>query len=94
MNRVGIDSCVAVSRRVLRTTTRCSTRQARRKVTDQRPGKFLLDLGARQHVFVSIAAQHCRLGLFQDSDFAGYFEDSKSFSDAFPSIFGSGILFQ
>ena len=25
-------------------------------------------------------AQHCRLGLFQDSDFAGYLEDSKSTS--------------
>ena len=34
-------------------------------------------------------AQHCRLGLFQDSDFAGDFEDSKSTSVGVLCIFGS-----
>ena len=34
-------------------------------------------------------AQQCRLGLFQDSDFAGDFEDSKSTSGGIPCIFGS-----
>ena len=32
----------------------------------------------RQFCHVGNTAQHCRLGLFQDSDFAGDFEDSKS----------------
>ena len=30
----------------------------------------------RQHRHVGNTAQHCRLGLFQDSDFAGDLEDS------------------
>ena len=33
-------------------------------------------------------AQHCRLGLFQDSDFAGGLEDSKSTSGATLCVFG------
>ena len=32
----------------------------------------------RQHCYVGHTAQHCRLGLFQDSDFTGDLEDSKS----------------
>ena len=35
------------------------------------------------------AAQHCRLWLFQDSDFAGNLEDSKSTSGGVLCIFGS-----
>ena len=35
----------------------------------------------RQCCYVGNTAQHCRLGLFQDSDFAGDLEDSKSTSD-------------
>ena len=34
----------------------------------------------RHYCHVGNAAQHCRLGLFQDSDFAGDLEDSKSTS--------------
>ena len=34
----------------------------------------------RQYCHVGNTAQHCRLGLFQDSDFAGELEDSKSSS--------------
>ena len=34
-------------------------------------------------------AQHCKLGLFQDSDFAGDLEDSKSTSGGVLCIFGS-----
>ena len=37
----------------------------------------------RQYCHVSNTAQHCRLGLFQDSDFAGDLEDSKSTSAGF-----------
>ena len=37
-------------------------------------------------------AQHCRLGLFQDSEFAGDREDSKSTSGGVLCIFGSRTL--
>ena len=43
----------------------------------------------RQYCHVGNTAQHCRLGLFQDSDFAGDFEDSKSTSGGISCIFGS-----
>ena len=42
----------------------------------------------RQYCYVGNTAQHCRLGLFQDSDFAGDLEDSKSTSGVL-WIFGS-----
>ena len=42
-----------------------------------------------QYCYVGNTAQHCRLGLFQDSDFAGDFEDSKSTSGGILCIFGS-----
>ena len=42
----------------------------------------------RHYCHVGNAAQHCRLGLFQDSDFAGDLEDSKSTSGAVLCIFG------
>ena len=37
---------------------------------------------------MGITAQHCRLGLFQDSDFVGVLEDSKSTSVGILCIFG------
>ena len=43
----------------------------------------------RQYCYVGNTAQHCRLGLFQDSDFAGDLEDSKSTSGGILCIFGS-----
>ena len=43
----------------------------------------------RQYCHVRNTAQHCRLGLFQDSDFAGHLEDSKSTSGGVLCIFGS-----
>ena len=43
----------------------------------------------RQKCHVGNTAQHCRLGLFQDSDFAGDFEDSKSTSGGVLCVFGS-----
>ena len=45
--------------------------------------------GCRLHCHVGNTAQHCRLGLFQDSDFAGGFEDSKSTSGRILCIFGN-----
>ena len=43
----------------------------------------------RQCCHVGNTAQHCRLGLFQDSDFAGDLEDSKSTSGRIWCILGS-----
>ena len=43
----------------------------------------------RQCCHVGNTAQHCRLGLFQDSDSAGGFEDSQSTSGGVLCIFGS-----
>ena len=43
----------------------------------------------RQYCHVWNSAQRCRLGLFQDSDFAGDLEDSKSTSGGILCIFGS-----
>ena len=43
----------------------------------------------RQYCHVGNTAQHCILGLFQDSDFSGDFEDSKSTLGGISCIFGS-----
>ena len=43
----------------------------------------------RQHCHVGNTAKQCRLGLFQDSNFAGDLEDSKSTSGGKLCIFGS-----
>ena len=43
----------------------------------------------RHHCHVGNTAQHCRLGIFQDSDFAGDLEDSKSTSEEVLRVFGS-----
>ena len=43
----------------------------------------------RQYCHVGNTAQHCRLGLCQDSDCAGDLEDSKSTSERVLCIFGS-----
>ena len=43
----------------------------------------------RQYCHVGNMAQHCRLGLFQDSDFVGEIEESKPTSGGILCIFGS-----
>ena len=43
----------------------------------------------RQYCHVGYTAQHCRLGLIQDSDFVGDLEDSKSTSGGVLCFFGS-----
>ena len=43
----------------------------------------------RQHCHVGNTAKQCRLGLFQDFDFAGDLEDSKSKSGGTLCVFGS-----
>ena len=46
----------------------------------------------KQYCYVGNTAQQCRLGLFQDFDFAGDLEDSKSSSGGTLCIFGSHAL--
>ena len=46
----------------------------------------------KQYCHVGNTAKQCRLGLFQDSDFAGDLEDSKSTSGGTLCIFGSHAL--
>ena len=46
----------------------------------------------RQYCHVGNTAKQCRLGLFQDSDFAGDLEDSKSISGGTLCIFGSPTI--
>ena len=43
----------------------------------------------KHYHYVGNTAKQCRLGLFQDSDFAGDLEDSKSTSGGTLSVFGS-----
>ena len=43
----------------------------------------------KRYCYVGNTAKQCRLGLFQDSDFAGDLEDSKSTSGGTLCIFGS-----
>ena len=46
----------------------------------------------RQYCYVGNTAKQCRIGLFQDSDFAGGLEDSKSTSGGLLCIFGSETI--
>ena len=48
--------------------------------------------GYRQYCHLENTAQHCRWGLFQDSDFAGDLEDSTSTSGGDLGIFGSRTI--
>ena len=47
----------------------------------------------KQYCYVGNTAKQCRLGLFQDSDFAGDLEDSKSTSGGPLCIFGNHTFF-
>ena len=47
----------------------------------------------KQYCYVSNTAKQCRLGLFQDSDFAGDLEDSKSRPGGTLCVFGSHTFF-
>ena len=46
-------------------------------------------MNTKKYCYVGNTAKQCRLGLFQDSDFAGDLEDSKSISGGTLSILGS-----
>ena len=63
------------------------------KACDKRLNRFISYIhhtcGYRHYCHVGNTAKQCRLGLFQDSDFAGDLEDSKSTSGATLCVFGS-----
>ena len=72
-----------LARSVIRWTQACDIRLARLISYIHRTSDY------RKYCHVGNAAQHCRLGLFQDSVFAGDLEDSKSTSGRVLCIFGS-----
>ena len=63
------------------------------KACDKRPNRLISYVHHiceyKQYCHVGNTAKQCRLGLFQDSDFAGDLEDSKSTSGGLLCIFGS-----
>ena len=71
----------------------CSCGHKMDKFCDKRLGRLISYIHHasehRQSCYVGNTAQQCRLGLFQDSDFAGDLEDSKSTSGGILCIFGS-----
>ena len=72
-----------VARAVTEWTKACDQRLARSISYSHRTFEY------RQYCWVGDTAQQCRLGLFQDSDFAGNYEDSKPTSGGILCIFGS-----
>ena len=72
-----------LARSVTQRTQACDRRLARLISYNHHTNDF------RQHCHVGNTALHCRLGLFQDSDFAGDLEDSKSTSGGVLCISGS-----
>ena len=63
------------------------------KACDKRLNRFISYIHHaceyKQYCYVGNTAKQCRLGLFQDSDFAGDLEDSKSTSGGTLCVFGS-----
>ena len=61
------------------------------RVCDKRLNRLdiLHTCGYKQYCYVGNTANYCRLGLFQDSDFAGDLEDSKSTSGGTLCVSGS-----
>ena len=72
-----------VARAVTKWTKACDKRLARLISKIHHTSEYL------QYCYVGNTAQQCRLGLFQDSDFARDLEDSKSTSGGVLCIFGS-----
>ena len=75
-----------LARAVTKWTRTCEKRVARSISYIHQTSEF------EQHCHVGNTAQQCRLGLSQDSDFAGSLEDSKSTSGGLLCIFGSHTL--
>ena len=72
-----------LARSVIQWTGACDKRQARLISYINHTNDY------RQYCHVGNTVEHCRLGLFQDSDFSGGFEHSKSISGRISCIFGS-----
>ena len=75
-----------LARSVTKWTGTCDRRLARLIANIHHTGDY------RQYYYVGNTAQHCRLGVSQDSDFACDSEDSKSISGEILCIFGSRTL--
>ena len=62
------------------------------KACDKRSSRLISYIhhtcGYKQYCYVGNTAKQCRLGVFQDSDFAGDLEDSKSTSGGTLCVFG------
>ena len=72
--------------RATKWTTACDKRSARLISHVHHTNNY------RHYFHVGNTAQHCRWGLFQDSDFAGDLEDSKPTSGGILCFFGSGTF--
>ena len=90
MARIGrldiLSSLNKLARSVTRWTEACDKRQARLISNIHQTNDN------RQYCHVGSTAQHCRLGLFQDSDFTGDYENSKTNSWGVLCLFGSRTL--
>ena len=73
--------------KLIRSVTKCSRAYDRRLA--RLISFFITEKNDQQYCHVRSTTQYCRLGLFQDSDFAGDHEDSKSSSKGILCIFGS-----
>ena len=76
-----------LARSITKWTKACDTRQNRLISYIHQHCEFT------QYCHVGNTAKQCRLGLFQDSDFAGELEDSKSSSGGTLCVFGSHTFF-
>ena len=72
-----------LARSITKWTRACDKRLNRLKSYTHHTCEF------QQYWYVCNTAKQCRLGLFQDSDFAGDLEDSKSTSGVTLCVFGS-----
>ena len=85
--RIGRPDILSSANKLARSITKWT------KACDKRLNRLILDIHHtceyKQYCSVGNTAKQCRLGLFQDSDFAGDLEDSKSTSGGTLCIFGS-----
>ena len=85
--RIGRSDILRSVNKLARAVTKCT------EACDKRLARLISYIHhtceCRQYCYVGNTAQQCRLGLFQDSDFAGDLEDSKSTSGGLLRIFGS-----
>ena len=88
IGRLDLWSVNKLARAVTKWTQACDRRLARSTSFIHHTNEI------RQYCHVCNTAQHCRVGLFQDSDSAGVLEDSKSTSGRVLCIFGSRTFVQ